>query len=183
MVADVHLGKAASFRQLGVPVPSGTTGDNLSRLGQAIAFFQPLTLFFLGDLLHAKAAHNPDLLAQLAQWRQLHAGVRMVLIRGNHDSKAGDPPAHLNIDVVEEPHMLGGFALCHHPQAVAGAIALAGHDHPAVVLQGKGKSRVRLPCFHLQSDLLVLPSFGAFTGGYNVDPKAAQAVYPVLAPS
>jgi len=179
-VADIHLGKAATFRSLGVPVPAGTTLENLDRLSAAIARHQPTSLYFLGDLLHAKAAHNAELLEKLQQWRQQHSNIQMTLIRGNHDSKAGDPPASLNIAVVEEPFMLGGFALCHHPQTVPNALVLAGHEHPVVVLNGKGRSRARLPCFHLKTGQLILPSFGAFTGGYSVNPQAGEAVFPVV---
>lgn len=179
-VADIHLGKAATFRSLGVPVPAGTTQENLDRLSLAIADHQPHAIYFLGDLLHAKAAHNKDLLEKLHAWRLQHADIDMTLIRGNHDSKAGDPPATLNITVVEEPFVLGGFALCHHPHTVPGALVLAGHEHPVVVLNGKGRSRARLPCFYLKSDQLILPSFGAFTGGYQVNPQAGEAVFPVV---
>lgn len=179
-VADVHLGKAATFRSLGVPVPAGTTRENLDKLSECIAEFNPLSVYFLGDLLHAKAAHNAQLLEKLQQWRQQHSNIQMTLIRGNHDSKAGDPPASLNIAVVEEPFRLGGFALCHHPQTVPNALVLAGHEHPVVVLNGKGRSRARLPCFYLKTDQLILPSFGAFTGGYAVNPQAGEAVFPVV---
>lgn len=179
-VADIHLGKAATFRSLGVPVPAGTTQSNLDRLGVAINYFQPKTLFFLGDLLHAKAAHNTDLLGKLQNWRTAHSNIEMTLIRGNHDSKAGDPPANLNISMANEPFSLGNFALCHHPQNVPGAFVLAGHEHPVVVLNGKGRSRARLPCFYLQADRLVLPSFGDFTGGYQVQPSPGEQVFPVV---
>lgn len=179
-VADVHLGKAATFRSLGVPVPAGTTQENLDRLSVAIAAFQPGSLYFLGDLLHAKAAHNPDLLSKLHAWRMQHADIAMTLIKGNHDSKAGDPPENLNISIVAEPFRLGGFALCHHPQNVPAAFALAGHEHPVVVLNGKGRSRARLPCFYLKANQLILPSFGEFTGGYEVIPKTGEVVFPVV---
>lgn len=178
-VADIHLGKAATFRSLGVPVPSGTTQSNLDRLTVAIDYFQPKSIFFLGDLLHAKAAHNPDLLGKLQNWRKVHANIEMTLIRGNHDSKAGDPPASLKVAMAEEPFFLGSFALCHHPQTVPGAFALAGHEHPVVVLNGRGRSRARLPCFYQQIDRLILPSFGDFTGGYQVRPIAGEQVFPV----
>lgn len=179
-VADIHLGKAATFRSLGVPVPAGTTQSNLDRLSVAIEYFHPKSIFFLGDLLHAKAAHNPDLLGKLQNWRTVHANIEMTLIRGNHDSKAGDPPDSLNISMAEEPFYLGRFALCHHPHNVPGAFVLAGHEHPVVVLNGKGRSRARLPCFYLQADRLILPSFGDFTGGYQVQPIAGEQVFPIV---
>ncbi|HEX4880499.1 MAG TPA: ligase-associated DNA damage response endonuclease PdeM [Limnobacter sp.] len=179
-VADVHLGKAATFRQLGVPVPAGTTQANLARLSAAMARFDVQSLYFLGDLLHAKAAHNPGLLNALSAWRRQHANIHMALVRGNHDSRAGDPPAHLNIAVVEEPFALGQLALCHHPQQVPGAFALAGHEHPVVRMEGKGRDRARLPCFVLRGSLMVLPSFGEFTGGHAIEANNGDEIIPVL---
>lgn len=180
LVADVHLGKAATFRQLGVPVPAGTTQDNLNRLTALMLAHQPAHLVFLGDLLHARAAHNPDLLQALAAWRSQHAAVGMTLVRGNHDDRAGDPPASLNIAVVDEPWAMGRFSLCHHPQTVAGQLVIAGHVHPVVHLQGKGRDRARLPCFHCEGGVLTLPAFGTFTGGHPVKPDAADWCVPVV---
>ena len=109
-VADLHLGKAATFRALGQPVPSGTTLANLQRLSQLIAHYQPAQLVFLGDFLHAAQARTPTLLAALADWRAAHSGLACTLVRGNHDSRAGDPPADLAITVVDEPHAMGPVA-------------------------------------------------------------------------
>lgn len=165
-VADVHLGKAQSFRELGVPVPAGTTAGNLRRLTQALEHFQAKSLYFLGDLLHSKAAHRPEVIRQIQDWRTSHAHIEMTLIRGNHDDKAGDPPIHLNIQVVPEPHPLGGFFLCHHMPTLDQGVCLSGHVHPVAVLKGRGRSRVRLACFTRQGNQIVLPAFGEFTGGH-----------------
>lgn len=178
-VADVHLGKAASFRKLGVPVPAGTTEENLQRLSQAVSLLKPERLYVLGDLIHAESAHTPELTDKLRQWRIQHSQLSLYLIRGNHDKKAGEPEAALGIAVMDEPARLGGLALCHHPQAVEGATVLAGHVHPAVVLQGKGRARMRLPCFYVQPGLITLPSFGSFTGSYTVSPQAGECAVAV----
>lgn len=164
-IADLHLGKAASFRALGQPVPSGTTQDNLDRLTVLIDRHAPQGLVFLGDFLHAAAAQQAQVLDPVRRWRASHAAVDCLLVRGNHDDHAGDPPAALRIAVVDEPCRLGPFAACHHPQQVDGATVLAGHWHPVVTLRGAARDRLRLPCFSRSDGLLVLPAFGAFTGG------------------
>ena len=163
-VADVHLGKAASFRALGLPVPAGTTDDNLQRLSRLIEALGATRLVVLGDLLHARAAQRPELIAALRQWRERHASLDCLLIRGNHDMHAGDPPASLLIQTLDEPQQLGPFAACHHPSLSSGAIVLAGHLHPAVNLHGRANEHHRLPCFCMTEALLILPAFGAFTG-------------------
>lgn len=163
-VADVHLGKAASFRALGQPVPAGTTDDNLQRLSDLIDSTGATRLVVLGDLLHARAAQRPDLIAALRQWREHHAALDCLLIRGNHDAHAGDPPASLLIQTLDEPQRLGPFAACHHPRLVPDAFVLAGHLHPALSLHGRANEHQRLPCFCKTDGLLILPAFGAFTG-------------------
>lgn len=178
-VADLHLGKAASYRQLGQPVPAGSTQDNLQRLSALIQRHTPDHLVFLGDFLHAAAGRTPDRMKALAVWRQQHAAVAMTLVRGNHDGRAGDPPPEASIKVVDEPWPIGPFAACHHPQTHPTHFVLAGHDHPVVVLQGPARDRLRLPCFVSTARQATLPAFGAFTGGHPVVRRADQALQAV----
>jgi len=179
LVADAHLGKAQAFRRLGVPVPAGTTAENLRRLGDLIARMQPGEVVFLGDLLHAREGRSPATMAAIGRWRQAHAGVPMRLVRGNHDSRAGDPPGDWDFAVVDEPWRVGGWALCHHPQFLPGAYVLAGHEHPCVVL-GSGVGRLRLPCFHLRCDAGLLPAFGEFTGGHAIRRRPGDRVVAIV---
>ena len=178
-IADLHLGKAATFRARGVPVPGGTTQENLHRLSRLVAAHGAERLVILGDFLHAAESQTPGVLAALRTWRALHATLEIVLVRGNHDSHAGDPPASLGIAVVDEPHLLGPFACCHHPRRHPTHTVLAGHVHPAVQLRGPGRDALRLPCFSAEPGLVVLPAFGEFTGTYVLQPMAGRALYAV----
>ena len=164
LVADAHLGKAVSFRQLGVPVPEATTAEALSRLDALVAATAACGIVFLGDLLHSARAHAAGTMAAVAAWRARHAALTLTLVRGNHDAHAGDPPATLGVQVVDGPLRLGPWALLHQPGDVPGAYALAGHVHPGVALGGRAHTRLRLPCFHFGPACGVLPAFGPFTG-------------------
>ena len=179
LVADLHFGKAATYRALGQPVPAGTTRENLVRLSALLLHYRPVQLVFLGDLLHAAQARTPSVLDGLAAWREGFAVLDCVLVRGNHDSRAGDPPESLDIRVVDEPFTIGPFAACHHPQRHGTLGVIAGHLHPALSLYGAGRDRVRLPCFCLEAGLLVLPAFGEFTGGWNVPRQSGRRLYPI----
>lgn len=165
VVADVHIGKAATFRSLGVPVPRGTTRDNLARLSSLIDGLRPRTLVFLGDLLHAPAALGKPTVAALAEWRERHADLAVVLVEGNHDTKAGALPDALRIERVKEPWQLDGIALRHHPRTATAATVFAGHMHPVIIVRGRADDSARLPCFWLRDGLVILPAFGDFTGG------------------
>ncbi len=187
LVADAHIGKAVSFRRLGVPVPGGTTAEALKRLDDAIALTAAAGIVFLGDLLHSRRSLAPDTLAAVRAWRGRHAGLALTLVRGNHDARAGDPPPELAVACVDGPLLLGPWALVHEPQAVAGAYALAGHVHPGVVLGGRARDRLRLPCFRFGQAVGLLPAFGGFTGlhvpvrqpGERVLAVASEAVLAV----
>ena len=179
LVADAHFGKAVSFRALGVPVPRGTTSETLAGLSALVARTGARRIVFLGDFLHSARAHAPATLAAVAAWRDAHRALELVLVRGNHDDRAGDPPAALGIRVVDEPLAQDGFALCHHPRRRPGEYVLAGHLHPCVGLGSRGWDHLRLPCFWFGDDVGVLPAFGAFTGMHPIRAGAADRVYAV----
>ncbi len=179
LVADLHVGKAATFRTLGVPVPRGTTSATLAALDALLVRWPAERLVVLGDFLHAAEAHAPATLGALARWRARHAALAVTLVRGNHDDRAGDPPAMLGIEAIDEPLRIGGLALCHHPRAQAGAYTLAGHLHPCVTLGGRAHDRLRLPCFHFGAEVGVLPAFGSFTGMQAVRRRPGDRVFVV----
>ena len=176
-IADAHFGKAATYRALGQPVPAGTTSANLRRLDALLAQYPVQHLVFLGDFLHAPKAHAPATLAALHAWRQHHATLQITLIRGNHDHRAGDPPASLGIDIVNEPLAIGPLRLRHTPSEKSDGHVIAGHVHPVFTLQGRGRQALRLPCFYSTKNCTLLPSFGAFTGGYGISPAVGSRVF------
>jgi uncharacterized protein len=179
-VADVHLGKAESFRALGVPVPQGPTQSTLVRLTRVLDATAADRLVVLGDLLHARHALEPATLVPLRRWRAAHAGVEITLVRGNHDDHAGDPPRDLTIHVVDALHRLGPFLLCHESPATgrqAWGYPLAGHLHPAVRIGGRAHESLRLPCFWFGEHGAVLPAFGDFTGGASFERRVGDRVF------
>jgi uncharacterized protein len=179
LVADLHAGKAASFRGLGVPVPRGSTAQTLERLSHALEATAAQRLIFLGDFLHSARSRGPATLGALMRWRARHPGVAMLLLRGNHDQRAGDPPGALGIEVSDGPLACGAYLLAHEPESHARGYVLAGHVHPCVVVNGRGFDRLRLPCFHFGARVGVLPAFGDFTGAHAVQRAEGDRVFAV----
>ncbi len=180
LVADAHIGKAASFRRMGVPVPGGTTEGTLARLSQALFRTGAQRVIFLGDLLHSADASASDTVSAFTRWRHAHTQLELILILGNHDKKAGVVAAEFGVRIKPEGWRLGGLALLHHPQPVAGAYALAGHLHPAVLVGAGQRERVRLPCFHFGTHCGVLPAFGEFTGMHVVRRTTGERLFAVV---
>lgn len=179
LIADAHFGKASAYRSLGQPVPQGTTSENLQRLDRLLTTFACDQVIFLGDFLHGPGSHASGTLSALRAWRERNPELPMTLIRGNHDKRAGDPPADLGIEVVPEPLLMGPFALQHEPDAHATHHVLAGHVHPVYRLRGKGRQTLRLACFQIGKRGSLLPAFGAFTGGYNIEPSEQQRIFVI----
>ena len=178
-VADPHWGKAATFRASAIPVPRGTTTEGLARLDRAITRTAAQRVVFLGDYLHARDGRAPETLRALAEWRAANRGLEVLLVRGNHDRRAGDPPVEAGVHCVDAPLRDGPFVLAHHPGASAEGYVLAGHLHPAAQLVGRGRMRERLPCFWFGRACGVLPAFGDFTGLADVTAEPGDRVYAV----
>jgi DNA ligase-associated metallophosphoesterase len=179
-VADVHWGKAATFRAAGIPIPGGTTTEDLARLDRAIRRTGARRLVVLGDLFHARAGRVATrTLATLRGWRERAGGLEIQLVRGNHDRHAGDPPPDLRINCLDAPAFLPPFVLRHQPDPSPEGYTLAGHVHPALVVSGPGLQRERLPCFLVRPRLALLPAFGSFTGGAPVHPEVEDRAFVV----
>jgi DNA ligase-associated metallophosphoesterase len=176
IIADIHFGKAAAFRSWGIPVPKGTTSENLDALDDLIVLTGANHVLFLGDFLHARAAHAAGTQAAMLAWRRRRCELVLTLVRGNHDKHAGDPAAQLGIDLVDEPYTVGPLSFCHHPDVDAPGYVLAGHVHPVYVLATRFDA-LRLPCFIAGPRRMILPSFGAFTGGHALRPEPDERVW------
>jgi DNA ligase-associated metallophosphoesterase len=175
LIADAHWGKAAAFQTHFMPVPAGSIEDDLDRLDAMLARTGATHLYILGDLFHAPVPLDAAVSEQVVHWRARHPEVSVILVRGNHDRV--DPPSDWGMQPCDGPIQLGTFVLAHQPQESETGYVLAGHLHPAIVMTGKGKQRVRLPCFWFGQRVGVLPAFGSFTGGTAVRPAGTDQVF------
>lgn len=178
-VADLHWGHATALRRSGIPIPMGSTADDLGRLNQVLQRLQARRVVALGDLLHCHRSRQPELLQQIDQWREATRHVEFVLVRGNHDRRAGDPPASWEMTIVEEPTVESPFVWRHLPAASTNGYVLAGHVHPLARLRGGGQQQVRLPCFHFTANCATLPAFSGLARGVDIGPQPQDSIYVI----
>lgn len=176
-VADPHFGKAATFRKVGIPVSEHTTEDDCTRLLKMLKSTRAEKLVFLGDFLHARQAKTGSVRTLLFQWREMCADVEILLVRGNHDMKSGDPWSELSIKCFSEPFSMKKWVCRHHPQKKTQIPYLAGHLHPGYGMKGSAKSWVRAACFWVRQNSIILPAFGSFTGLKNISPNPKDNIY------
>lgn len=179
LVADTHWGKAATLRAASIPIPGGTTTEDLDRLSVLLRGTGATRMVLLGDAIHAKEGRAARTLQAVAKWRECHAALDILLIRGNHDRRSGDPPAGLNIRCENAPFADAPFVFQHFPGKAKGGYALAGHMHPAIKLYGRGKEKRTLLCFWFTACCGVLPAFGALTGAALVAREEGDRVFVI----
>jgi DNA ligase-associated metallophosphoesterase len=173
-VADLHLEKGSSFAARGVLLPPYDTAATLARLAALIARYAPRVVVALGDSFHdgrgAARLADPD----RATLQNLQRGRDWVWIAGNHDPT---PPENIGGRFL--PTLKVGALTFRHQPEDGGAGVIAGHLHPVarVVRRGRAVSR---RCFACDGERLVMPAFGAYTGGLNVRDRAFAKVFPTL---
>lgn len=179
LIADLHWGKAATFRAAGMPVPDTEVDADLGRISRALDATGASRLIVLGDLLHSRRGRDERTFAAVTRWRLTHPEVELVLIEGNHDRGAGRPPKEWGFEVVRPGHRDGPFVLQHYPDPHPDGYVLSGHLHPKVVLRGAGGQEAKLPCFWFGDEVGVLPAFGSLIDGAPVRPSPRDAVFVV----
>ncbi len=179
LVSDLHLGKAETFQHYGLPVSSQVNVATLERLEALCVRYWPSSLWILGDLFHGREGLTDGVIDAWLRFLQA-TQVQAHLILGNHDRGLQDRLRQLSVECFVDAVEIAGIVLSHEPGVGSDGITICGHIHPCWRLQ-VGGDRLRLPCFHWQArqHRLTLPSFGEFTGGYDITLAVGDVAYVV----
>jgi DNA ligase-associated metallophosphoesterase len=170
-VADLHLEKGSSLAARGALIPPYDSRATLDRLLPLVRRYRPARLVALGDSFHDRFGASRLPREDAARITALAQSVELVWVVGNHDPA---PPEGLP-GVTTEALREGPLTFLHDATGRAGEIS--GHLHPkaSVATRGKWVSRA---CFVADSRRVVLPAFGAYTGGLDVRDPAIRALFP-----
>ena len=162
-VADLHLGKSERMARLGGPMlPPYETEETLDRLAQDIAATAPAEVICLGDSfddLQAAEALAEPLVARLTG---LTAGRRWIWVLGNHD------PGPVDLGGTCRAEFQLGPLVFRHIAEPDGSGEVSGHYHPKARISLRGRSLTRR-CALVDDHKLILPAYGAYTGGMFCD--------------
>ncbi|MCW3105199.1 MAG: ICC-like phosphoesterase [Bacteroidetes bacterium] len=178
VIADIHLGKAMHFRKNGISIPPQSAEKDYMRLNALIERKQPQRIIVLGDLFHSTHNSEWNLFCEFVAYR---SGIRFMLIIGNHDILDRNYYNKLCLEVIDHTLELQDLVLSHEPlkKIPEGMVNVAGHIHPGFVLQGRGRQNIKLPCFYLLPNQLILPAFGSLTGLYRLEKVRNSEVFVV----
>ncbi len=173
IVADLHFEKGSSFAQRGRFLPPYDTRVTLDRLARVLQRYRPERVACLGDSFHDGEAAGRLAAGDRDQLRRIVAAHEWTWIAGNHDPA---PPAELG-GVVKSEITVGALILRHQPEnGTLTAGDVCGHFHPKAAITQRGR-RIAAPCFVTDGRRLVMPAFGAFTGGLDVLDTAIAGLF------
>ena len=172
LVADLHFEKASWFASFGQMLPPYDSIATLSDLTAIVDAVNPAEIWCLGDSFHDSAGADRLPPRARALLRGLTARVRWTWVTGNHDPFPAD---HHGGAVVEEA-VIDGVVLRHEADPAERRPELSGHFHPKLRVRVRGR-HVSRRCFVASATKIVLPAFGALTGGLDAaHPEIARAM-------
>lgn len=172
VVADLHLEKGSSFATRGVLLPPYDTAATLAKLGALIARYAPKFVVALGDSFHDAGGPERVSESDRAMLGSLQRGRDWIWIAGNHDP---EPVRDLG-GVSAAMFGIGPLVFRHAPEREDVAGEVAGHLHPVARVNGRGRT-VSRRCFATDGKRMVMPAFGAYTGGLNIRHAAFADVF------
>ena len=175
IVADLHFEKATAFADRGRFLPPYDTTKTLRLLERAIVAHQPRLVIALGDSFHDVGGPARLSADNFAHLKRLQRHRRWIWVVGNHDPEL---PADLGGEIVDAVN-IRHVRLQHEPWVQVGGFQIAGHLHPCARVAGKGAS-VRRPCFIADDKRIIIPAFGALTGGLNILDQAFDPLFSSL---
>jgi len=173
VVADLHLEKGSAFAaRHGTLLPPYDSAATLRRLAAAVETYRPLQVLCLGDSFHDAGAAARLGPAELATMQDLTARTRWIWIAGNHDP---EPPGALGGTVAADV-AIGPLVFRHEARPGERAGEVSGHFHPKASVATRGR-RLSARCFIEDGKRLILPAFGAYTGGLDVRDPAIRELF------
>ena len=163
IVADLHLEKGSSMARRQVFLPPYDTHATLQALGLLIARRDPRRVICLGDSFHDDGGSTRLDPSARSLIHQMQHGREWIWIAGNHDRRAPEELGGTSTDT----WIQDGLAFRHEPSDESCAGEVFGHLHPSAKIRQRGRS-VRRRAFVTDGRRLVLPAFGALTGGLNI---------------
>jgi DNA ligase-associated metallophosphoesterase len=176
IVADLHLEKGSAFAARGVLLPPYDTASTLARLARLVERFAPRIVMALGDSFHDGGGPARMADTDRASLKALQRGRDWLWIAGNHDPDPADGIGGRFADMLA----IGPLTFRHEPSSGSCEGEIAGHLHPLARVARRGRA-VSRRCFASDSRRLVMPAFGAYTGGLNVRDRAVAALFGTLA--
>ncbi len=188
VISDLQLGYEQQLRAMGHNIIYEQAKQMLILLESLIKETKAKMLIINGDLKHEfgkiSAQERRDIIGLLGK---LKNRVKIVVIRGNHDTMTQQLIEELGVEFVESleldgVYLLHGHKLPNNMPSTTKSIII-GHAHPAVTINDGVRSE-RYKCFligkYKRKELIVLPSFSTIVEGTDILQKSSRIFSPFM---
>ncbi|HEY0185192.1 MAG TPA: ligase-associated DNA damage response endonuclease PdeM [Rhodopila sp.] len=172
-VSDLHLEKGSSFARKGMLLPPWDTHATIDRLTLLLRRWSPRTVVALGDSFHDALGSGRLPASEQQRLKAMTEACRFIWVQGNHDPA---PPEGLGGEWVAA-FAAGPVVFRHEAIAATDPGEVVGHHHPKATIQAR-TGPVSRPCFVFDGRRLMMPAFGAYTGGLDVRDPAIIRLFP-----
>jgi len=171
-VSDLHLEKGTSYAPRGMLLPPWDTRVTLDRLALLLRRYRPRTVVALGDSFHDRDAAARLPAAERQRLQAMTSATRFIWVQGNHDPA---PPDGLGGEWMTV--FVAGPLVFRHAAESSAQGEISGHHHPKAAIPARGTAVTR-PCFVTDPRRVVMPAFGAYTGGMDVREPGIARLFP-----
>ena len=172
-VSDLHLEKGSSYARRGMLLPPWDTHATIDRLTLLLRRWAPRTVVALGDSFHDASGSARLPATEVSRLNAMTDAHRFIWVQGNHDPT---PPDGLGGEWIAN-FEAGPMMFRHQAITAADAGEVVGHHHPKATVPARS-GPVSRPCFVYDGRRLMMPAFGAYTGGLDVRDAAINRLFP-----
>lgn len=160
IIADLHIGKTAVFRQHGISIPSGMQAKDLTLLKKLIRHYAARKILIAGDLFHG--GNNQETI-EFFRWIKTFNNVKWSLVSGNHDLMSDIAKNDGILNIIPHKALIDPITFIHQPTK-DNIPHICGHIHPGVLIRHHSFQTIKLPCFLVSDKQIILPAFSQMTG-------------------
>jgi DNA ligase-associated metallophosphoesterase len=157
--SDIHLAKATHFRQNGIAVPRNLILKDLEALKELILHYKATTITVVGDFFHAGINSDPQF---FSEWAGSYPRLHWNFVKGNHDKSMTENNTN-DIFQIYDSLFIDPITLVQHPEPEK-SHTISGHLHPGVILKASYGQSLKIACFLVSENRIILPAFSRYTG-------------------
>lgn len=157
--SDIHLAKAAHFRQNGIFVPRNVILKDLEALKELILHYNATTITVLGEFLLAGINSDTKF---FSEWAGSFPLLHWNIVKGNHDNSMTENNTN-GIFQIYDSLFIEPITIVHQPEPEQ-SFTISGHLHPGVIMKASYGQSLKVACFLVSENRIILPAFLRYPG-------------------
>ena len=177
LMSDLHIGKSYSCAKNGNFLPPFEIDETIEKIKSIVDFYNPKKIISLGDSFHEASTLEIIDKIYIKNLNKIFKEREVIFIDGNHDAELKSKE---KIDAnFKDSLKLDNFNFTHikNSKIINNLFEFSGHFHPKVSIIFN-RVTYSLKCFVLGKNFCILPSFGTYTGGLNINSNTLKKIIP-----